>query len=40
MGSQARVGIGKWMSYYNSERSHSTHGTLPPDEAHERKLNQ
>ena len=34
-GSQARTGIGKWMTYYNSERPHSTHGILAPDEAYE-----
>ena len=36
-GSLARAGIGKWLSYYNSERPHSTHGILTPDEAYERK---
>ena len=36
-GSQARTGIGKWLAYYNSERPHSTHGILTPDEAYERK---
>jgi putative transposase len=28
------VGIGKWLAYYNSERPHSTHGILTPDEAY------
>ena len=36
-GSEARTGIGKWLAYYNSERPHSTHGILTPDEAYERK---
>ena len=36
-GSLARTGIGKWLTYYNSERPHSTHGILTPDEAYERK---
>ncbi len=34
-GSVARAGIGKWLTYYNSERPHSTHGILTPDEAYE-----
>ena len=37
-GSLARTGIGKWLTYYNSERPHSTHGILTPDEAYERKI--
>ncbi|MGB0412340.1 MAG: IS3 family transposase [Pikeienuella sp.] len=36
-GSEMRAGIGKWMSYYNSERPHSTHGLLTPDEAYASK---
>jgi len=36
-GSQVRAGIGKWLAYYNTERPHSTHGILTPDEAYERK---
>ena len=36
-GSDARAGIGKWMTYYNSERPHSTHGLLTPDEAYASK---
>ncbi len=36
-GSQARAGIGKWLAYYNTERPHSTHGILTPEEAYERK---
>ena len=36
-GSQTRTGIGIWMTYYNAERPHSTHGILTPDEAYERK---
>ncbi len=34
-GSEARIGIGKWLAYYNAERPHSTHGLLTPDEAYE-----
>lgn len=33
-GSQARVGIGKWMTYYNAERPHSALGGRTPLEAH------
>ena len=33
-GSQAKAGIGKCMAYYNTERPHSTHGILTPDEAY------
>ena len=33
-GSEMRVGIGKWLTYYNSERPHSTHGILTPDGAY------
>lgn len=36
-GSDARAGIGKWMTFYNSERPHSTHGLLTPNEAHASK---
>lgn len=36
-GSMTRTGIGKWLAYYNSERPHSTHGIMTPDEAYERK---
>ena len=36
-GSQTRAGIGKWLAYYNTERPHSTHGILTPDEAYDRK---
>ena len=36
-GSLARTGIGKWLTYYNTERPHSTHGILTPQEAYERK---
>ncbi|OED49259.1 integrase [Rhodobacteraceae bacterium (ex Bugula neritina AB1)] len=36
-GSEARHGIGKWISYYNAERPHSSHGILTPDEAYESK---
>ncbi len=37
-GSEMRAGISKWLTYYNSERPHSTHGILTPDEAYETKL--
>ena len=37
-GSEMRAGIGKWMEYYNSERPHSTHGLLTPDEAYTSKI--
>jgi putative transposase len=37
-GSETRAGIGKWMTYYNAERPHSTHGILTPDEAYDRKM--
>jgi putative transposase len=30
-GSEMRAGIGKWLTYYNSERPHSTHGILTPE---------
>ena len=33
-GSEARTGIGRWMNYYKTERPHSTHGIVTPDEAH------
>ena len=36
-GSGAKAGIGKWLTYYKSERPHSTHGILTPDEAYESK---
>ncbi len=36
-GSEMRAGIGKWLTHYNSERPHSTHGILTPDEAYESK---
>lgn len=29
-GSGMWAGIGKWLTYYNSERPHSTHAILPP----------
>lgn len=37
-GSEMRVGIGKWLTYYNSEWPHSTHGILTPDEAYASKI--
>ena len=33
-GSEARAGIAKWMTYYNAERPHSTHGGKTPVEVH------
>ncbi len=36
-GSEARKGIGEWLVYYNTERPHSTHGILTPQEAYEGK---
>jgi len=36
-GSEAKAGIRKWRAYYNTERPHSTHGILPPDEAYASK---
>ncbi len=33
-GSEARAGIGKWISYYNELRPHSSHGILTPNEAY------
>ena len=33
-GSRTREGIGRWLVNYNSERPHSTHGILTPDEVH------
>jgi putative transposase len=29
-GSQARAGIGRWISFYNHQRPHSAHGGQPP----------
>jgi len=33
-GGQAKREIGKWLTYYNTERSRSRHGILTPDEAY------
>ena len=33
-GSEAKAGIGKWLAYYNTERPHSTHRILTPNEAY------
>jgi len=33
-GSEARAGIGKWLTYYNAERPHSALGGKTPEEAH------
>ena len=37
-GSEATAGIRKWLAYYNTERPHSTHGILTPNEAYANKL--
>jgi hypothetical protein len=29
-GSQARVGIGRWITFYNNQRAHIAHGGKPP----------
>ncbi|EEX16021.1 transposase [Citreicella sp. SE45] len=34
-GSAARAGIGKWMTFYNTERPHSVLGGRTPVEAHQ-----
>jgi len=36
-GSEMRARIRKWLKYYNSERPHSAHGMLTPDEAYDSK---
>ena len=36
-GSGAKAGIGKWLTYYNAERPHSTLGILTPNEAYDSK---
>lgn len=36
-GSEAKMEIGKWLTYYNTDRPHSTHGILTPDEAYDKK---
>ena len=36
-GSEMRAGIGKWLTYYNSEHPHSTHGILTPNEVYANK---
>ena len=33
-GSEARAGIGEWVSYYNGERPHSSLGGLTPDDVY------
>ncbi len=37
-GSEAKAGIGKWLAYCNTERPHSTHGILTPNEVYETKI--
>lgn len=34
-GSEAREGIGAWITYYNVQRPHSSHGLLTPGEAYD-----
>jgi len=34
-GSEARKGIGAWITYYNERRPHSSHGLLTPSEAYD-----
>lgn len=36
-GSEARNGIGNWITYYNERRPHSSHGIMTPDEAYDRR---
>jgi putative transposase len=36
-GKEAKAEIGKWLTYYNTERPHSRHGILTPDEAYAMK---
>jgi len=36
-GKEALHEIGKWLTYYNTERPHSRHGILTPNEAYEMK---
>jgi len=38
-GSEALREIRKWLTYYNTERPHSRHGILTPDEAYAMKIN-
>lgn len=36
-GSDARAGIGAWITYYNERRPHSSHGIMTPDEAYDKQ---
>jgi putative transposase len=36
-GSEARDGIGGWISYYNESSPHSSHGIMTPDEVYDRR---
>lgn len=37
-GSEAKIGISKCMTYYNTDRPHSAHGILTPNEAYASKI--
>lgn len=37
-GAEMRAGIGKWMTYNNSERPHANHGIMTPDEPYASKI--
>ncbi len=37
-GSEARVGIGRWIDFYNRFRPHSSLGGVPPERFHEQGL--
>jgi len=38
-GSEARVGIERWIGYYNADRPHSALGGLTPEEAYAGSMN-
>ena len=39
-GSEARAGIGRWISYYNTDRPHSTFAGRTPDEVYAMQFNE
>src|ERR1700689_2229126 len=39
-GSEARIGIGRWIGYYNADRPHSTFGGRTPDEVYATQANE